>query len=146
MNKKALLICLDAIKGLIMGILMATTVIMLDDIVYRLDIALGSLFIILALPAIEESLKFLPLKSSLFKSNYILVGLMIGLGFGIMESAAYLYYFFNQVGGSLFIYRIGATLLHTITGGVMGFFVQKKKGWLGLLLAILIHFLFNLLL
>lgn len=137
-------IILDGALGFILGVMLSGSLFLLVQIpVYPKSIILGMLFIILFLPVIEELLKYLPLQSSLFKKNYIVIGFAVGLGFALIESFTYIYSYFTQYGSILFTYRIGATLLHIATGGLMGFFVSKRKGWLGLLLAIMLHSLFN---
>jgi RsiW-degrading membrane proteinase PrsW (M82 family) len=135
---------LDGVLGFVVGVVICGVLFLLFDIfTYPKDIVAGVLLSAVFLPTIEEVFKYLPLQSSLFKGNYIIVGLMIGLGFGMLESFVRIYPHLNQFGSMLFTYRSGATLLHLDTGLLMGFAVSKKKGWIGLLLAILLHSLFN---
>ena len=135
---------LEGALGFILGIILCGSLFLFFSIFnYPSSKIIDILFALLLFPVIEEAFKYLPLQSSLFKRNYILVGLMIGLGFGLLENFIYIYPHFNQFGSILFAYRIKATSLHIATGLLMGFAVSKKKGWLGLLLAILLHSLFN---
>ena len=106
---------------------------------YTLDIILS----VAMLPILEETMKYLPLRLSLFKENYILIGLFVGLGFALIENFQYLFIWYNRYGNVPFDSRIKATILHTATGIILGYFVSKKKSWLGLLLAIMFHSLFN---
>ena len=138
------MILIDGAIGLIMGIVLGGALILvLSTFKAPSNIFLNIIFIALLLPVIEETFKYLPLESSFIKSNYIIAGLMIGLGFGLIESFYYGYLYLNQLGSIFFLYRFKAVSLHILTGGIMGFAVSKRKGWLGLLLAIVLHTLFN---
>lgn len=141
MNKTLIL---ESALGFILGIILCGSLFLLFEMFSYPESAVPDVLLsLLFLPVIEEVFKYLPLQSSLFKRNYIIVGLMIGLGFGMLENFIYIYPYFSQFGSILFSYRIKATLLHIFTGGVMGFAVSKNKGWLGLMSAITIHSLFN---
>jgi len=130
---------LEGALGFIVGLMVCGILFLIFEIPdYPEGIVSNTLFYIFIFPIIEETFKFIPLKSSSFK-NYIIVGLMIGLGFGLLENFIRIYP--NQFG--LLTNRIGASLIHLDTGLLMGFAVSKKKGWLGWLLAILLHSLFN---
>jgi len=141
-QKKASLF-IDIPLGFAIGGLMAIALHFLDDALYRTGAELGIIFFVAALPFLEELFKYLPLESSLFKANYIFIGLAVGLAFGLVESFVYVYSFLNQLGGTIFLHRIGATVLHIATGGIMGFFVSKRRGIIGFLVALALHYLFN---
>jgi len=82
---------------------------------------------------IEEGIKFLLIRKIVGKYPYRYV---LGFGFGVGEVLL------NHPmpewwRGS------GCILLHTITAGVIAYFIMKKKLVLGLVIAILIHLGFN---
>jgi len=79
---------------------------------------------------VEEGIKFLFARNAIF-----------GLGFGIAETI--LKYPFSEF-GLVFGGRIPPILMHTITAAIICYF-RKKKPVLGLLLAIIIHTLYNFL-
>jgi RsiW-degrading membrane proteinase PrsW (M82 family) len=141
-DKRAILV--DSALGLVFGIIVGGVLCLFFQLfqypsTHLLDIILS----IALLPILEECCKFIPLRLSLFKENYILVGLFVGLGFALIENLQYLFIWYNQYGNVPFDSRIKATILHIATGVILGFFVSKKKGWLGLLLAITLHAIFN---
>ena len=80
---------------------------------------------------IEEGIKFLLIKRNIGQYPY---GFLLGLGFGIGE---------NIVRNISFI-LVGPIFLHTITAGIICYFIKKNKPVLGLLIAILFHTGFNL--
>jgi len=137
MNKR--IVFVDSALGLVFGIIIGGVLwLIFLPFKYPSDYIFGLMLSVLLLPTIEECCKFIPLRLSLFKENYILIGLFVGLGFAMLENFTYLY---NS--NVSFDNRIRATILHMATGTIMGFFISRKKGWLGLLLAITLHCLFN---
>lgn len=150
MKKKNLLTLLDAILSFSVGVLATSVLWMLiwgSKQVFSLTPLLGigkTIFVITAAPFIEETVKFIPLKiKALFKSHYIRAGLMVGLGFGLLEY----FIFVSDMPTDYMIYlvRFPALVIHTFTGGLMGYFISKKKSLLGLVLAILTHSVENIL-
>jgi RsiW-degrading membrane proteinase PrsW (M82 family) len=141
-NRRTILV--DSALGLVFGIMIGGVLCLFFQLFkYPQSYALDIILSLALLPALEESVKYLPLRLSLFKENYVLIGLFVGLGFAMIENFKYLYIFYNEYGYIAFDIRIKATILHITTGIILGYFVSKKKGWLGLLLAILLHSLFN---
>lgn len=69
------------------------------------------------------------------------MGLMVGLGFGLVEYVL----FVSDAPYDYLIYliRFPALVIHTFTGGLMGYFISKKKSLLGLILAIVVHAIEN---
>lgn len=143
-DKRAIFV--DSALGLVFGIIMGGILYLFFLLFkYPTNYAFGLILSVVLLPIAEECCKFIPLKFSLFKENYILIGLFVGLGFALIENFQYLYIWYGRYGNIPFDSRIKATILHITTGLLMGYFISKKKGWLGLLLAILLHSLFNFL-
>lgn len=150
MKKKNLSTLLDAILGFSVGVLAASVLWILIwgskqifSLAPLLDIG-KTIFVITAVPLIEETVKFIPLKiRALFKSHYVRAGLMVGLGFGLFEY----FVFVSNVPTDYMIYlvRLPALIIHTFAGGLMGYFISKKKSLLGLVLAILTHGIENIL-
>jgi len=138
MNRKELI--LDCALGLMFGIIASGMVFL---ILLPIKFSNDTLAIIIISTILfcftEEVLKFIPLKLNLFKKNYIWIGLSVGFGFAMLENFIYLY---NR--NAVIYDRISPTILHIITGAIMGYFISKKKSWIGLLLAIIIHCAFNL--
>lgn len=137
MNRKELI--LDCALGLIFGIIAGGVLFLISlPIKFMTDTLAIIIISTILLCASEEIVKFIPLKLKLFKTNYVWIGLFVGLGFAMLENLTYLY---NR--NAVLYNRIPSTILHMITGGIMGYFVSKKKSWLGLLLATIIHCVFN---
>jgi hypothetical protein len=87
---------------------------------------------------IEEGTKFLLIKRNIGQFPY---GFLLGFGFGVGETILrYPFWEFGAVPER----RVGAILLHTITAGIICYFVKKNKPVLGLAIAIVIHTGFNL--
>lgn len=135
--KKALV--LDSALGFVFGIIICSILFFVSRIfTYPDGTTTGILLSVLFLPIIEEVAKFIPLKLSLCKENHIWIGLFVGFGFAVFENLTYIY---NQ--GAVTYNRIPATILHITTGVIMGYFISKKKSWIGLILAIILHGAFN---
>lgn len=98
------------------------------------------LFFFVALP--EELIKFLFLKSIVFKGKIfnqiidgIKSGIILGLGFGLIENFFYFFVFLKQIFRfdwynvvNLFLIRfLVPTLLHSIYGGIMGYFIVLAR-------------------
>ena len=92
--------------------------------------ALGLFLHYLILAAlIEEGIKFLLIRKNVGKYPY---GYLLGFGFGIGE--VLLNHPISEAWrGS------GCILLHTITAGVVAYFIRKKKPVIGFVIAVLIH-------
>ena len=123
-------------------------------------------FLVIALT--EEFFKYLVVKKLVFKSKYLdepldimLYMIVAALGFAALENILYLFspadnLSFNQILNNTviisFIRFIGATFLHTLASGMLGYFLVievyeiEKRGWFffsGLFLASVFHGLYN---
>jgi len=96
------------------------------------------LFILIVVSFVEEGTKFLLIKQNIGQHPY---GGLMGFSFGTGES--FLKWPIGEFG---FVpeRRAGTILLHTITAGIIAYFVKKNKSLLGLLIAIILHTAFNL--
>jgi len=96
--------------------------------------ALGLFLHFLILNAlVEEGIKFLLIRKNIGKYPY---GYFLGFGFGVGE--VLLNHPISEAWrGS------GTILLHTITAGILAYFIMKKRPVLGFLIAVLIHLGFN---
>jgi RsiW-degrading membrane proteinase PrsW (M82 family) len=125
--------------GLVAGIMSCGVLWLIFELFeYPKDFLFGLLLSVLFLPILEELTKYFPLKLSLFKENYVLIGFGIGLGFALMETFIRVYPSFSHLD-----WRFKPSLLHITTATLMGFSISKKKGWIGLLIAIALHCLYN---
>lgn len=128
---------------------------------FNLAIAVVALTIILA--AIEEIVKLAILRWNAFDSlqfNQVVDGAVLGisvaLGFATFENLGYFFQAFVVGGAStlvmVFLARfLATTLLHALATGIAGYFLGKEKFsgnkaflWYGLVVAILIHSIFNI--
>ena len=89
------------------------------------------LYVFFLASILEEGIKFLLIKRNIGQFPY---GFLMGFGFGIGESIGY-----------AFSIRFYPIMLHIITAGIICYFVKKNKPVLGLLIAIIIHTLYDLL-
>lgn len=96
------------------------------------------LYYLLFISFIEEGTKFLLIKKEIGQFPY---GFLLGFGFGVGETILKLPFWELGVIPS---FGIPAILLHTITAGIICYFVKKNKPVLGLLIAVIIHTGFNL--
>ena len=95
---------------------------------------LGLFFHFLILNAfIEEGVKFLLIRKNIGRYPY---GYLLGFGFGVGEVLL------NHP-MSEWWRGSGCILLHTLTSGIIAYFIIKKKPVLGLVIAILIHLAYN---
>jgi len=96
--------------------------------------ALGLFLHFLILNALaEEGVKFLLIRKNIGKYPY---GYLLGFGFGVGE--VLLNHPISEAWrGS------GTILLHTITAGIIAYFIKKKKPVLGLVIAVAIHLGYN---
>ena len=96
--------------------------------------ALGLFLHFLILNAlVEEGIKFLLIRKNIGKHPY---GYLLGFGFGVSE--VLLNHPISEAWrGS------GTILLHTITAGIMSYFIMKKRPVLGLVIAVAIHLGYN---
>jgi len=137
MNGKELI--LDCALGLVFGIIVGGVLFLISlPIKFPTDTLAIIIISTILFCLTEEVSKFVPLKLNLFKTNHIWIGLFVGFGFAMLENFTYLY---NR--NAVLHNRIPSTILHIITGMIMGYFVSKKKSWIGLLLAIILHCAFN---
>ncbi len=105
----------------------------------------------IAFAFIEESIKFIAVYVAVKGSKYFdepvdcMVYMITGaLGFAAIENALFLSQYIGQNLLEIGIVRsVGATLLHAIASGFVGYYWAKKKFILGLLLAVSIHAIFN---
>ena len=116
----------------------------------------------------EEFFKYLVVKKAVFKSSHLdepldlmLYMIIAALGFAALENIIYIFspadnLSLSQVLNNTliisFVRFIGATFLHTLTSGTLGYFLiievyeRKKRGWFflsGLFLASALHGLYN---
>lgn len=99
---------------------------------------------------IEESLKFLLVYLAIRKSKffdepidgmlYMITGAM---GFAALENILFVIAAANPIGITIFRF-IGAVLLHAIASGFIGYYWVKRKLIYGILLASLLHLIFNI--
>lgn len=90
-------------------------------------------FILMAF--VEEGIKFLLIKRDIGQYPY---GLTLGFGFGIAESVI------KWDAGFQPTMRLGAIGLHVITAGVIAYFAKNNRPLLGLVMATIIHSIYNL--
>lgn len=92
---------------------------------------------------VEEVFKFFLAK----KAESTKIAIILGLLFSVSESVFYFLnpnYSFLFLNSSFFVRLLAVTPMHITTILVMQYFIKKKNLWpVGLLLAILIHYLFN---
>src|SRR3989344_6286827 len=116
----------------------------------------------------EEFFKYLVVRKVVLNSRHLdepldlmIYMIVAALGFAALENTLYLFFpvgnlSFNQILNSIiiisFVRFIGATFLHTLTSGALGYFLAveiyeiKKRGWFfifGLLLATTLHGFYN---
>lgn len=132
----------------------------------KIIFSFGAVFFLAALP--EEIIKFFSLKLSFLKfKNFnqivdgIKFGLILGLGFAIVENSFFFFEqldnFFGSIRGllSVFLFRFFiTTLIHSLYGGILGYYFGLSRFykvfkniflWQGFLFAVLIHTIFNFL-
>lgn len=124
------------------------------------------LFLVAAVPAlVEEFLKYQVVGQKVLKHSYfdepldvMLYMVIAGLGFAAVENLAQTITLYAEgksyasITGMILGRFLGATLLHTLSSGIFGYFiarslicVKKKMRWLtlGFVFACLIHFCYN---
>jgi RsiW-degrading membrane proteinase PrsW (M82 family) len=100
---------------------------------------------------IEELIKFIAVYLAVKGSKYFdepvdcMIYMITGaLGFAAIENALFLSQYIGQNLLEIGIVRsVGATLLHAIASGFVGYYWAKKKFVVGLLLAVSIHTIYN---
>jgi RsiW-degrading membrane proteinase PrsW (M82 family) len=120
-----------------------------------------SIYLILVFALIEELLKFLvvycifyPLQSFDEPLDAMIYMVTVALGFAAVENIAFILKSGASTVGleTLTLRFIGATLLHALSSGMIGYawgktLVEKKHSWIslpeGIFLGVIIHFLFN---
>ncbi len=116
--------------------------------------------------AIEEVLKFLAAFLIIYKNKHVdepidfpMYLIAVALGFAALENILYLLGAFDSSGATVGLLTgnlrfLGSTLLHAIASSIVGsslglaFFLKKRKArylWIGMLGAIVLHSVFNLL-
>ena len=125
---------------------------------------LVSAFVYLMVAGIEELAKFFSASLFLRKNKYfdeaidaMIYLIVLGLGFGVVENILISYQEIYSGGIFLSTFQIitlrfiGANLLHALSCGLIGFFWalklvtgKKKYLWIGLVLGILLHWVFNI--
>lgn len=133
----------------------------LDDFIKYLfgakSLARNLLFTFYA-PITEEPGKLWPLLIPWFykkinEKNAVRTGIALGLGFSLGEIILLAAWLGNDPGGSAYpwyayvsgfsVERIMATFLHIAATTTALYFLAKKRFWLGLLLAVMMHYFFN---
>ncbi len=122
-----------------------------DTLFTKLDIKEtdGISFIILSF--IEELVKFAAVYLALRKSKYLdepldaMIYMITGaLGFAAIENTLFLLKGGSEVILETIVLRaVGATLLHALASGFVGFYWAKKRTLIGLIIAVLLHASFN---
>ena len=97
------------------------------------------LFTLIVVSFIEEGAKFLLIKRDIGQFPY---GFLLGFGFGVGETILKHPFFISGVAPKI---EAGAILLHSVTAGIICYFVKKNRPVLGFLIAIIIHTGYNLL-
>ncbi len=121
------------------------------------------IFLILSVAFIEEFLKYMVIKESVLKDpefdepvDAIIYMIIAGLGFAAVENILVLFsldhFFSNQTIYVIGLRFIGATLLHALCSGALGYFLAlsfyktSKRAYLvfsGITIAVLLHALYN---
>ncbi len=110
---------------------------------------------------VEEFAKYIVLRVAIVRFQYLdelkdgmIYGMVLGLGFAFVENVLYGLSVGVTTGTSLVLIRgFSTTLLHFLTGGIIGFFIVKTLvssrkykyfNYFGFLIAVLIHGSYNL--
>lgn len=138
----------------VMGALAALTAL---DIQVGIKAIMGENFVqtspltVISFAFIEEFIKFLFIYLAIRRSRFFdepidgMLDMIIGaLGFAALENILFIINAPDVAGVTVFRF-IGAILLHAVASGLIGFYWIKHKLFLGLVLAGLLHTIFNLL-
>lgn len=96
-------------------------------------------------PAVlEEVVKWLVLKFGDKASVNFAVGSYVGMAFGVSEAILYTMNAWNGGEWSAIALRLVLTVpMHSITAGITGESMRRGKGYVGLVIAMMIHATFN---
>ncbi|MEE8131505.1 MAG: PrsW family glutamic-type intramembrane protease [Candidatus Paceibacterota bacterium] len=124
-----------------------------QDFARNLNIKDTSIFSFFGLSVIEEVFKFLAAYLVVRKSRFfdepidaMIYMIVAALGFSTVENLAVVFNIVSDAGGviNIMILRfVGATLLHALVSGVVGFYWARKKILKGLAIAAILHTVFN---
>ncbi len=158
------------IETFLLGILIAAPVLVTQQLFINLVKPEGMVFLLLVAAFIEEYFKYFAVKIHILKSvefdepiDAMIYCITAGLGFATIENVLYVIASFPAAANSspmgvLIIRGLGSTILHALSSGIVGFalafsfFSAKSKEnkatylTIGLILATIVHFLFNILL
>ncbi|MBZ1348960.1 MAG: PrsW family intramembrane metalloprotease [Candidatus Liptonbacteria bacterium] len=124
----------------------------LNQVLIKMDIAQHSFLPLTVFSLIEEVVKFMVVFIFIRKSgfldepiDYMIYMITAGLGFATLENFLHLaslenYYEIIELASLRFV---GATLMHALSSGLLGYFWAKKKILLGIFAATLLHLAFN---
>ena len=101
----------------------------------------AALSVIVLAPFIEELAKVFPLfyRHGETERTYVILGVLIGLGFGISEFVLYVFFL-----GVPFIDRIPGIIFHASSAGITGFGIAKKNPIPYYLISVSLHLTNNL--
>lgn len=140
------------IAGILSAAAAAAIQIVLQDTVFaRFNIQDTSRSSFLILSFIEEFVKFAAVYVAVKGSKYLdepvdyMIYMITGaLGFAAIENTLFLFQKDSGIVFEIIVLRaVGATLLHALASGFIGFYWAKRKLILGLIIAVLLHALFN---
>ncbi len=96
-------------------------------------------------PAVlEEVVKWLVLKLGDKVSMNFAVGSYVGMAFGVSEVILYTMNAWNGGDWGVIVLRLVLTVpMHSITAGITGESMRRGRGYLGLVIAMIIHATFN---
>ncbi|HDH31467.1 MAG TPA: PrsW family intramembrane metalloprotease [Candidatus Wolfebacteria bacterium] len=126
-----------------------------QDLTRSLNIKDTNFFSFFGLSAIEEVFKFLAAYLVVRKSRFfdepvdaMIYMIVAALGFATIENLAVMFNVVSGGGGfgviNIMILRfVGATLLHALAAGIVGFYWAHKKVLKGLVIATILHTIFN---
>lgn len=158
------------IETFLLGILISAPVLVTQQLFIGLVKPENTVFLLLVAAFIEEYFKYFTVKIHILKSiefdepiDAMIYCITAGLGFASIENVLYVIGAFPAAANSnplgvLIIRGLGSTILHALSSGIVGFalafsfFHAKSKETkttyftIGLILATIVHFLFNILL
>jgi len=143
-------------KIFVVGILSAAVAVVIqliirDTVFVRLNIQDTSKSSFLILSLVEEFVKFAAVYIAIRGSkhldepvDYMIYMITGALGFAAIENALFLLQKSSAIVIEIIVLRaVGATLLHALASGFVGFYWAKRKLVIGLIIAILLHAAFN---
>lgn len=140
--------------GLPRGVLKTSKLVICDNIYLMIEMILYSLVAPLVLllvasfwtyPAVlEEVVKWLALKLGDKQRVNFAVGSYVGMAFGVSESILYTMNAWNGGDWGPIALRLVLTVpMHSVTAGITGESMRRGRGYLGLVIAMMIHVAFN---